>query len=191
MTAKELKRRKIVADDEKFKELILYIAIRSEGDNYFGAKKLNKLLFFADFLAYLNFGEPITGQDYQALQFGPAPRRLLPIRREMEQAKDIALRKQEFYTVDQHRIFALREPDLRKFKPEEIDLVNRLIAEYWDMKAGEIEALSHKFLGWEVSNYKEIIPYETALVSTRKLTDDEREFGKTLQPLAEKYLAMA
>jgi hypothetical protein len=29
--------------------------------------KLNKLLFFSDFTAYLLFGESITGQEYQKL----------------------------------------------------------------------------------------------------------------------------
>ena len=35
---------------DKFRELILYIAQESEGDPNFGATKLNKILFFCDFL---------------------------------------------------------------------------------------------------------------------------------------------
>jgi hypothetical protein len=57
----------------------LLIATRSEGDEPFGAVKLNKLLFYADFFAYVKFGECITGQEYQKLAQGPAPRRMLPV----------------------------------------------------------------------------------------------------------------
>jgi len=47
-------------DDTKLKELILLLARESEGDPHFGATKLNKELFYTDFLAYLNFGQAVT-----------------------------------------------------------------------------------------------------------------------------------
>jgi len=50
--------------DKRLRELILLIATRSEGDEPFGAVKLNKLLFYADFFAYVKFGESITGQEW-------------------------------------------------------------------------------------------------------------------------------
>src|SRR5258708_19742785 len=62
--------------DRKLAELILFISERSEGDPRFGAGKLNKLLFYSDFGAYRLFGKSITGQQYQNLSNGPAPRRL-------------------------------------------------------------------------------------------------------------------
>ena len=70
--------------DQKFKELILYLAKRSMDDAYFGATKLNKLLFFSDFLAYGQLGSPITGASYQRLKCGPAPREMLPMQRAMK-----------------------------------------------------------------------------------------------------------
>jgi hypothetical protein len=36
-------------DDEKLRELILYVSTLSENDPNFGAAKLNKLLFYTDF----------------------------------------------------------------------------------------------------------------------------------------------
>ena len=51
-------------NEGKFKELVLYIASRCERDPTFGAVKLNKELFFSDFWAYAEFGEPITGAEY-------------------------------------------------------------------------------------------------------------------------------
>src|SRR2546430_4752145 len=113
-------------EDQKLAELILYIATLSEGDPRFGAVKLNKLLFFADFQAYLRFGKPITGQEYQKLEFGPAPRRLPPVLEELKRAGDVAVRVHDYYGHNQQRVFALREADLSLFTAAEVDLVCRL-----------------------------------------------------------------
>lgn len=67
-------------DDRKRRELILYLASRSEEDPRFSSTKLNKLLFYCDFTAYRQLGQSITGHGYQKLQFGPAPKAMLPIR---------------------------------------------------------------------------------------------------------------
>ncbi len=46
---------------EKLRELVLYIADKCEEDRTFGAVKLNKILFYADFISFAEYGEPITG----------------------------------------------------------------------------------------------------------------------------------
>ena len=58
---------------EKLRELILYICRASESDEAFGKVKLNKLLFFSDFSAYVDLGQSITRQDYKKLKQGPVP----------------------------------------------------------------------------------------------------------------------
>jgi hypothetical protein len=58
--------------------MILLIAEWCQADPKFGAIKVNKLLFHADFSAFLTHGEPITGQEYFKLPQGPAPRLLKP-----------------------------------------------------------------------------------------------------------------
>src|SRR2546425_884388 len=80
--------------DEKLAEMILHIAQLSEGDEPFGATKLNKILFYCDFLSYLYHGKPITGQEYQKLPNGPAPRRLVPVLQYLESVQDIKQRKE-------------------------------------------------------------------------------------------------
>lgn len=53
---------------------MLYIAKRSLTDPYFGYVKLNKILFYADFVAYGELGKPITGATYIRNLYGPTPR---------------------------------------------------------------------------------------------------------------------
>src|SRR5271157_2942127 len=66
--------------EAKLAELILYISQRCALDPKFGATKLNKILYFSDFIAYADLGYGITGVEYSHRELGPAPTRLRPIR---------------------------------------------------------------------------------------------------------------
>lgn len=175
--------RKIRADDDKFRELILLIARKSEGDPRFGAVKLNKLLFYADFLAYMELGKPITGQEYFALRQGPAPRHMFPIREQMKRDGEIAVRAKEtpYSSGTQDRTFALREPDLSGFTPQEIDLVHSVINTCWGHTGSDLSDLTHRFAGWQLAKEKETIPYTFALVDYRAPADDEVKRGLELE----------
>lgn len=167
-------------NDKKMKELILYIAQKSEGDNAFGATKLNKLLFFSDFLAYLNFGKSISEQEYQCLERCPAPRRLIPIREKLISEKKAVIRKSDYFNLTQDKLIALENPDIKDFTAEEIALVDSVIQRWWGVNASEISAISHNFIGWICTNETETIPYETALIGTRELTQDEIDYAKNI-----------
>lgn len=176
-------------NDNKLRELILYIARESEGDDTFGATKLNKVLFYADFMAYVNLGNSITGQEYQALAHGPALRRLAPMRDEMLVDGDIAIRPRDYYGYVQDRILALTTPDLSEFSAAEIALVNHFIRAWWGKTATEISRRSHQFAGWRYAQEGETIPYEVALVGWREPTGEEIRRGKELEELALEFLA--
>jgi hypothetical protein len=174
--------------DAKLRELILLISEWSQADPKFGAIKLNKLLFHADFSAFLTHGEPITGQEYFALPQGPAPRRLKPITEEMRRRNEFAWQEVQYYGKPQKRPIALRPPNLSAFSATDINLVHQTVEKFWKMNATEISDQSHLFLGWKSAHLKETIPYSTALVSRRTPTEHERKRGLALQGLAEKHL---
>ncbi len=46
----------IPENEKKFAELILYVSQKSTFDSTFGSTKLNKILYFSDFLAYGKLG---------------------------------------------------------------------------------------------------------------------------------------
>jgi Protein of unknown function (DUF4065) len=176
-------------DDEKFRELILFICRESEGDEKFGATKLNKLLFYADFIAYTTLGKAITWHRYQKLGKGPAPRALKPILQKMESAREVAFAKRDYFGKVQHRMLALRDPQLGLFTAEEINLVIKLIRRFWEKNATGISLDSHDFLGWKLAAAGEDIPYEAALVSRVKPTDAARKRAAELEPLARECLS--
>jgi Protein of unknown function (DUF4065) len=169
----------IVFDESKFKELVLYISERSENDVYFGATKLNKVLFFSDTLAYGYFGKPITGATYQALPKGPAPKKLLPVRAQMIRDKELTIKSERVGRFIQKRPTALREPDLSSFTAEEIALVNQVIDLLRDRTASESSHISHiESMGWRIADEGEEIPYASVFLSARKPTKWHFERGR-------------
>lgn len=162
-------------NSHKFRELLLFICHRSEGDKPFGAVKLNKLLFYSDFLAFLKFGEPITGHRYQKLRNGPAPRALLPVLQELEDADAVATAEHDYYGRPQKRTCALRDADLNAFTAEEIALVTEIIDECWGKNATHMSLMSHRFVGWKLAEVGEDIPYEVSAVKFETPSDADLE----------------
>jgi hypothetical protein len=179
---------KIRPNDAKLRELILLIAEWSQQDPKFGAIKLNKELFHADFSAFLTYGEPITGQEYFKLPQGPAPRRLKAITEAMIKKGEFAWQGVPYYGRIQKKPIALRSADLSKFSGSEVNIIRQTVEKFWKVSAMEISDQSHIFLGWKVAHLRETIPYSTALVSRRKPSEEEYKYGLTLQGLAEEHL---
>lgn len=161
-----------VESDNRLRELILYIAMRCESHQNFGATKLNKILFFADYISYLSYGETITDAPYQSLPNGPAPLYLVPVREQMKEAGDIAIRKELFYGNEQHRILALRKPKVDMFKARDIALLQDIIDQLEQRSATDVSDMSHG-LAWKVAHEKEIIPYEAVLLDNRGINEQD------------------
>jgi uncharacterized phage-associated protein len=170
----------ITANEEKVKELILLLSEMSEGDEYFGATKLNKLLFFADFLAYIRYGKSISGSAYEAQPAGPMLKNFYNIRNEMIEKQDIALAELDLGNFKQKKTLALRSANIKMFSAEEVSIISHVISDFRHMTASQISALSHEFLGWQAVDIGEEIPYEIALVSTVDLTKEEWEFPENI-----------
>lgn len=159
-------------DRQRLKELILYIADHSEDDSNFGTVKLNKILYFADFQAYVHLGEPITGVTYIKLDNGPVPEDFYSVRAEMLAAGDIIIKSRQRYEHVQERVIALRMPQLALFTAEEISLVDEVIYELRERNASEVSEMSHG-RAWQVARHKERIPYNAALLSSEGVTAED------------------
>jgi hypothetical protein len=178
------------ANEGKLRQLIIYIAKMSERDDAFGAIKLNKLLFNADFTAYAKWGKPLTGVPYFALENGPAPRPMKRLLRALQIRGDIAIQRRDYYDFEQHRVLGLIDVDLTEtFEVQEINLVFEMIQKYWGKSAKSMSDESHEFLGWSAADLEETIPYEVALIGTRGPTKDEIRRGLELESMAKEALA--
>ena len=181
----------ILDSTKKLRELILYIAEQSEGDEAFGATKLNKLLFYSDFTAYLSVGRSITQQEYQKLPNGPAPRQIVPVMDAMRERSELAIAERNYYGHLQKKVFALREPDLTAFSGTEIAVVNNALEHFRHMNASAISEASHAFIGWRSVAEGETIPYATALIDDRELTAQEKLWADELDTTGLEELLVA
>lgn len=167
----------ITYDEAKFRELLLYIAERSVGDDKFGKTKLNKLLYFSDFLAYGIFGKPITGAAYQRRPYGPVPRQITRARDALIASGAAVVDKVDRFGFPQERLVAKRPPNLSIFSQREKELVDQVIDTLWSHSGVEASELSHRELGWQITNEGQTIPYGAVFLSSRRLSSNDIERG--------------
>ncbi len=165
---------------DKLRELVLYVCKASEADDAFGSVKLNKLLFYSDFLFYLRYGSSITGQEYFKLEHGPAPRLMLPLMDDMKIDKQLAIAERKYRGRPQKKPVALKEADLNKFSAREIDTVHQVLRIFQSHNAKEISDLSHQFTGWQLAENRETIPYSSILLHKSELTEQESQWVQEL-----------
>jgi hypothetical protein len=175
--------REIGTDDRKMKELILYLAAKSEEDPRFSSTKLNKLLFYCDFEAYRKLGHSITGHSYQKLPFGPAPKAVLPILSQMQRDGDCDEVRKDYFGREQRRVRANRPSETGVFAAEELRLADQMIEELWESSASEVSERSHGFIGWQAAEYNEVIPYATVFLGdpSTPVNECEIEFCRKLE----------
>ncbi len=162
-------------NQEKFRNLILYVAGRSKDDVFFGAVKLNKILFYSDFYAYRKLGKPITGAKYQKLGEGPAPKQMVPVRRTMADSDQIDIEHRPYFSGVQQRIVPKTKPKMHLFSKDELAIVDEVIKFFWSKTAREVSDYSHREPGWKAAQPREVIPYETAWLSGDSIEQEAEE----------------
>ncbi len=108
--------------------------------------KMNKLLFYADFLCYRRKGYGITGLKYSALPYGPVPENWGSV---YDSIPDI--RMDEYVFPDMTSGIELNsnaEPDMNVFDEIEISALEDIAKRFKNTKAGEISQISHKEKAW-------------------------------------------
>lgn len=160
----------------RLRELMLYIAERSADDPKFGATKLNKILYWSDFIAFGKRGQAITGAEYMKLDHGPVPRMLVPLKNEMIDENDADEISMMFHGYKQTRLVAKREPNLGGFTADQIAIVDFVIEALKSKNASQVSEMSHT-LAWEIAGHKGTIPYQSVFLSDDGVTDGDREWA--------------
>ena len=151
-------------DRQKFRELTLHIAHRSHEDPWFGAVKLNKILYYCDFIAFARFSEPITGATYVKYPEGPVPREMLKERAAWVSEGLAEIHMREVFRYTQHRLVPKGDYDELSgdFSDNERAIVEEVLSSMRSMTAKEASDMSHEELGWILAQERTDIPYETA-----------------------------
>jgi hypothetical protein len=153
--------------EDRLKELTLHVAARCQRHRHFGVTKLNKILFFADFIAYKRRGVPITGAKYMRGQFGPVPAEGVHVRQALVAEGRAAMQRHPVTPgepVMEKRLLALVPANLSIFEPEHIAIVEEVIEAFRQSSGRAVSDLSHALPGWKLALDGEEIPYFTALL---------------------------
>ena len=146
-----------------FRELLVLVAEETRDCQSFGAVKVNKALFYADFAFYAAARRPITGAKYKKLKMGPAPTCLVPIRNELVQWREMRIEKRDAGGYPEDRNVALRPADRTVIGEVHLAFIEAAIAEVRPLSGTEVSHRTHQMTGYRDTEMGHIIPYESAL----------------------------
>ena len=164
----------------RLKEMILYISNKCKTNETYGKTKLNKILYFSDFKSFHRRGVPITGTTYQKLAHGPAPVAMCPVQEELTSMGHLVCKPTPYQNKMQHRLIALRKPDLSIFSRADLDIVDEVIKELWNLNADDTSKKSHG-IAYRLCDEGVRIPYEASFLaephSKAKISNRARDLG--------------
>lgn len=145
-------------DARKLQAMVCYL-VAAEGGSVCPTK-LNKEMFYADFLHFRRHSHSISGLQYRAIQFGPVPEHFDTI------YDNIAgITKESVITLDNEsiRLRLTEECDSSSLSAEEIATLAHVSRLLRPMRTAEVVELSHAESAWQ--NYEQqhaFIPYNEA-----------------------------
>jgi transcriptional regulator with XRE-family HTH domain len=137
-------------DLEKYLHVLVHFAVNIRPMK----TKLNKLMFYTDFLHYKNHCISITGSQYRALPYGPVPANYSSL---IEYAESYGYIKTEYKWIIRNNEDVLSEiyhPGLRTFDPElftevELQTLNKVCDLFKNSNTAQIVNKSHEEIGWK------------------------------------------
>lgn len=141
------------------KEMIVFFASKSQGVL---KTKLNKLLWYADFLHYRLFSTSISGASYIHLPYGPVPESYERHLSKLTLEKAITIRMKEFGDYSGESVESVRDSQLQHLPQSAVDVLNAVYKRFRDYSSTDISRVSHGELGYEETEPGERISYDYA-----------------------------
>ena len=141
----------------RLKNLLLYV-LGQMGETF--QTKMNKVLFYIDFLSYRERGMAISGLAYQAIEFGPVPQRWDRVYSAFDEVQEQLrlVQGQECMSL-----LAGGEADMSAFTEAEMAVIDEVCGKLRDMTSRAVSKLSHEETAWKEHVGKpETIPFSEA-----------------------------
>jgi hypothetical protein len=152
----------------RLKEAVLYVAKNGRPMQFFDRIKLNKILWRADFRAFYQRHQPVTGRTYQRLPWGPALIEMLPVMQELLKEGALTEEMRVHGGSTEYRPVAEMEPVLKFFSPEDLEYLDESVHHYWNITGTESGDESHG-IAWKSRMDGDAIPYEAAYFEDKPL----------------------
>ncbi len=124
--------------------------------------RLNKLLFYCDFLNYKRTGYSISGCNYRAIQMGPVPSHYHELFGMLESMGYIRIEEELYdHGGTGERFFPLQSFDPEQFNDQELTTMQDIVNIFDDLRTREIIEISHQEKGWmENKDRRDLISYQ-------------------------------
>lgn len=143
----------------RLRSLLVYV-LGKMGDTF--QTKMNKVLFYIDFLSYRERGMAISGLAYQAIEFGPVPQRWDRVYSGFDevvpQSKMVKDQECTVLTTDV-------KADTSLFSKEELEIIDAVCKKLAGVSAKKIVEMSHLESAWKKyynPSQSTLIPFEEA-----------------------------
>ncbi len=147
---------------EKFTEMVVYFSEKAQPFK----TKMNKLLFYADFLMFKESCFSVSGVRYKAIDMGPVPHNFQSIFEYLANEQIIDIVYTQFpqgYTGEQFKARADRPFDSKLFSEEELAVLHKVATVFKSASTSDIIELSHSEEAWKKNEKdKNVISYEYA-----------------------------
>jgi putative zinc finger/helix-turn-helix YgiT family protein len=146
---------------EKLKEIVKYFALR---DEKLYKVKLNKYLFYSDFLHFKKFTVSITGLKYVHIPMGPVPDDYELLFTLLTREESGIVRSYFNFGGDYpaEKFEATEELNSNVLSEEELSTLNTVYSLLNDHNAAEVSEMSHKEEAWKETKQCQTISYEYA-----------------------------
>ncbi len=171
-------------DTEKFINAVLLFG-NNVSPNSYGITKLNKLLYYSDFMHYKFYGRPILGDSYISLKQGPVPNTSYTLfndnfKNKIDDSLKEAIKVEsgEYRGKRIERIVPLKEPDPSVFSKSEIGIMKKIAKKYYKSTATSmIKELHRPGTPWSKTEGNQEIDYKLVLdKSEHSISRDYAEY---------------
>lgn len=146
---------------DKYENAILYF-IKYCNSSYLGKVKLNKLLYYLDFISFRDQGCSITGDEYINKEFGPVPKSIDEILSLLIKEGTLEIKQPAYKDGHTNSYKHLQEPDIEIFNAYEKDLLERICKEFLNWNTDKIVAQTHLEAPWFYSKPYNEVDYKYA-----------------------------
>lgn len=165
-------RAEVELDEQKLRQVLLYISEKVGAKPNVGATVINKLLYFIDFDYYEKYGKSITGLSYIRNHYGPTAHMptIKGVVQQMEVDKELEVVETPYFKHMQKKYLPLQSANLTALDAQESTHIDAELERLSSKSANELSDLSHQDMPWLATKPGQVIDYQLAMYRTAATT---------------------
>ncbi len=148
-------------NQNKYENAILYF-LKNCNNVSLGRTKLNKLLYYLDFISYRDRSKSVTKDLYIHKNYGPVPDQVDDILVALKGSNKIQVEQVPYKESFKTKLNALVDPNLDAFDEYEKELLERICKKFELWTTSKIVAQTHLEAPWFYSKLFDVVDYEYA-----------------------------